>query len=77
MAEHDGLAAGCFNPRHGNRATRGTGVFDLVICFECFAISVYVDGERKSGFLTSDSPQPVFDRVLRDARIPLAPKAET
>jgi len=72
IAENDGLAAGCFNPRHGVRAVRGAKTVDVVICFECFSGKIFVDGRHAAGFLTTASPQPAFDRALRDAAVPLA-----
>lgn len=70
--ESDGSIMACFNPRHGIRATRGGRVTELVICFECKQVRVYQNGRRVSSFLTSPSPQRVFDEVLRAARVPLA-----
>jgi hypothetical protein len=70
--ESDGMVAGCFNPRHGIRATREGEAVDLVICFECLQVQVYAGAGRAGSFLTTRSPQPVFDRVLREAGVPLA-----
>src|SRR5829696_4569024 len=70
--ENDGIAANCFNPRHGIRATRGDQMVDFVICFECLQVQVYAGAGRAGGFLTTASPQPAFDRVLREAGVPLA-----
>jgi hypothetical protein len=59
----------CFSPRHGIHATyRGKSV-DLAICFECS--HVYQD--KVWQFRTTKAPQPVFDAVLSDAGIALAP----
>ena len=38
-------AAGCFEPRHGLRATKGGKAVDLVICFSCRWIEVHDGGE--------------------------------
>jgi hypothetical protein len=74
--ESDGSVMACFNPRHGIRATRAGRVTDLVICFECRQVHVYRDGKRAGSFLTTASPQAAFDRVLRDAGVPLAREEE-
>lgn len=74
IKEHDGPVAACFNPRHGVRATHQGKAADLVICFECVQGQVYVAGKREGGFLTTRSPEPVFDRALRDAKVPLGPR---
>ncbi|HJZ58287.1 MAG TPA: hypothetical protein VKE74_25315 [Gemmataceae bacterium] len=68
------LAAGCFNPRHGIRATHDGKTVDLVICFECLAIVVYVDDKSERGPHVTGSPQEAFDKVLKAANVPLSPK---
>ena len=69
----DGTVMACFNPRHGIRVTRGGVVSEFVICFECRQVQVY-RGEVKLYFLTSNSPEKVFDEVLQSANVPLAAK---
>ena len=72
----DGAVAACFNPRHGIRAVHAGKTYDLAICFECLQVAVYVDDKRQAGFLVTDSPQPTFDNVLKDAKVKLAEKEE-
>jgi hypothetical protein len=69
--DNHGVAAACFNPRHGLRLTAGKMVVDLVICFECIQVQAYVDGKRADGFLTTRDPQPGFDGVLKTAGVEL------
>jgi hypothetical protein len=76
-----GVAAGdtegepdCFNPRHGIRATYQGKTVDLVLCFECDQIMVYEGESNVAQVFTDGSPQRVFDKVLKDAGVPLAPK---
>lgn len=71
IAANDGMVAGCFNPRHGVRATQGGKTVDLVICFECLQISVYVGEEREKGVLTTAQAQPLFNKLLTAAKVPL------
>jgi hypothetical protein len=59
----------CFFPRHGIHATHGGKSVDLAICFECS----YVYQNDVEVFRTTAAPQPVFDAVLTEAGIPLAP----
>jgi hypothetical protein len=59
-ADNQGVFAGCFNPRHGLRLTKGNQVVDL-----------FVDGERDVGFLTTGLPQKEFDASLAAARVRL------
>jgi hypothetical protein len=48
-----GMVAACFIPRHGIRLKGDGKTVDLVICFECLSVEVFVNGERKEGFLTT------------------------
>ncbi len=72
VAGNDGVVAACFNPRHGVRAVHDGKTVDLVICFECLQVQMFVDASASEGFLTTSAPQPSFDRVLRAAGVPLA-----
>jgi hypothetical protein len=76
VADSDGTVAGCFIPRHGIRAVNGKKTIDLVICFQCLSMQIWVDGERKGSALTTKSPQPTLDKVLRAAKVPLPKAAE-
>jgi hypothetical protein len=73
IAENEGRVAECFIPRHGLRASAGGKTVDLVICFECLRIQAIV-GDKHHFLRTMGSPQPAFDQVLRDAKVPLPPK---
>jgi len=64
----------CFNPRHGIRATSGVSTVDLVICFECSQVQVWHGDSHVTTFIVGQSPEPLFDQVLCDAGLPLAPK---
>jgi hypothetical protein len=75
-AENDGVAAACFNPRHGIRVVQEDKTIDLVICFECYSTTVYVDDVRKDSFLLTDSAKAAFDKVLQNAKVPLPKKDE-
>jgi len=65
-------SAFCFDPRHAIRASSRGKTVDLVICFECWRIKVYLNG-RATGHdvAISDASRPVFNQVLREAKIPL------
>lgn len=76
VQENDGTVAACFEPHHGISVVSRESTTDLVICFACFSAQVYVNGAKGDGFLTTGSPQPVFDKVLREANVPLAVPAE-
>ena len=69
--ENDGTVADCFNPRHGIRVKAGDKTIDLVICFECYQTAIYTGEEKTGGYKTARSPQPVLNKVLTDARVPL------
>jgi hypothetical protein len=65
--------ARCFVPRYGVRAAHGGKTYDLVISFECGWVYVYTDtSDKPQVFLISDSPRKVLDKLLTDAKVPLA-----
>ena|SRR5260370_6484365 len=73
ISDSDGNGAKCFDPRHGIRAKRDGKIVDLVICFECGWIYVFRDdkAERQGVAVTTGKPQAGFDKVLKDAEVPL------
>jgi uncharacterized protein (TIGR03067 family) len=73
VADSDGTAALCFNPRHGVRVAAGDATYDFV-CFECLQVQVYTGDKKLDGALTASSPQKALDKLLKDAGVPLAPK---
>jgi hypothetical protein len=68
--------AKCFDPRHAIRASHGGKSVDLVICFECGWVYVFPDGKGQAvaRVETDTIFQPVFDKALKDAGVPLAKK---
>ena len=62
----------CFNPRHGIRATKGNETVELLICFECEQIQGSSNQGKSWSFITTRTPAAVFNRVLKEAHIPLA-----
>jgi hypothetical protein len=70
IAASDGSVAGCFNPRHGIKATHGGKTVELVICFECLSISGWTDGEKFS-VLTSRQAEEAFNKILTDKGVKL------
>jgi hypothetical protein len=77
ISKSDGVGAKCFEPRHGIRASVEGKTVDLVICFECSWVYVFFDKEekRQGVAVTTDKPQPTWDKVLKDAGVAL-PKPE-
>jgi hypothetical protein len=71
--DNAGTVDGFFIPRHGLRLTSGKETVDLVICFQCLSIQVYVNGNMAKGFLTTGDPQKEFDAILNAAGV--MPKA--
>ncbi len=76
VKENKGTAANCFIPRHGVRFKIDKVTVDLVICFQCFQVHQYYDDKSGPAFLITDSPQPAFNKVLKDAGVPLPKGAE-
>jgi len=71
--ENEGNLANCFNPRHGLHVEQSGRAVDFVICFECLRTHAY-GFPLGNEFLTSASPQRIFDDSLRRHHLPLAPK---
>lgn len=71
IGESNGDEKACFNPQFGIRAVREGQTVDLVICYACLQIEIY-DSHGFRGTTTSDSPLPMFSRVLSDAGVKLA-----
>jgi hypothetical protein len=69
--------ANCFEPRHAVRAVKGSQTVDVVICFECRNYSVSRTQESLSGttLTIAPDPEPLFDKILSDAGVPLAKKS--
>jgi hypothetical protein len=68
-------SAKCFWPRHAIRAVSAGKKLDYVICFECSNFEQF-EGQQKIhyGPINKDV-QPLFDKVLQDAGVPLAPRS--
>jgi hypothetical protein len=73
VKENKGEVANCFLPRHGIRAVVDDKPVDLLICFQCLQVKYHI-GEKAGEFLVTRSPEPAFDKVLKDAGVRLAPK---
>jgi hypothetical protein len=67
VAEYQGIAVACFNPRHGIRVTRNGNQEDFIICFECN--QVHVLGAVQGTFLITRSAEPIFDSVLHSRSV--------
>jgi hypothetical protein len=71
VSDGDKLAS-CFVPRHGLRVTKNGRTVDFAVCFECYQVRMYGDGEPQTLAITRDAKK-VFDGHLTSAGIPLAP----
>jgi len=66
---------GCFEPRHGIIANRGTNWVELVICFECEQVAEYTDAGNSWSLMTkkeSKKTRDLFNQTLQEAAVPLA-----
>lgn len=62
---------GCFFPRHGVRASLSNGSFlDLVICYQCQLMEIYLTSEPVQAYTLADSRQPL-NEVLQAAGVDL------
>lgn len=69
----DGSVAACFNPRHGIRVESPAGTCDLVICYECLSMQVFVDGAHAENVLTSEEVEPRISMLWLRLGLILAP----
>ena len=70
--EKSGKPARCFIPHHGIRAVFGEKTLDLVICFTCSYLDIYVGAERLGERLViAKDPFAAFDKALETAKVPL------
>lgn len=76
VEDNFGMIGACFIPRHGVRLTADKKTVDLVICFQCLSVQVYIDGKNADGFLVTDDPQAAFDAVLKAAGVKLPKPAK-
>jgi hypothetical protein len=69
--------AKCFWPRHAIRAVKGGMTVDVVVCFQCRTYDVSRAQETLSGatLTIAPDPEPLFDKILADAGVPLAKKS--
>lgn len=65
---NEGIVAGCFEPRHGLRISKGAEVKDLVICFECASARCYNFNSNR-GMLVSGSSASEFNKFLDLQRV--------
>jgi hypothetical protein len=63
--------AKCFWPRHAVRVVDKGQTVDYVICFQCDQLRVHEGSSTRVKPITSE-PQPVFNKHLKEAGIPLA-----
>jgi hypothetical protein len=76
VEDNEGVVAGCFIPRHGIRVKYDGKTVDLVICFQCYSFQHFVDDKQGKGGPMTPSPQPLFNKVLTDAKVPLPKPAD-
>jgi hypothetical protein len=62
-----------YNPRYGLRATSGGKVVEMIICFHCTQIEVYVEGKLTKKCATKQTLQKLLNQILADAKIPVPP----
>ncbi len=69
------IGIGCFNPRHGLRATLDGKTVDLLICFSCMQVEIYVNDHQLDGHRhINAAPSEKFNAILKAANVPLSPK---
>jgi hypothetical protein len=68
-----GQPAKCFVPRHLIEATKNGKAVLFVICFQCSWIQVVHEQKEQQTLTISRDAEPLFNQLLTNAGIPLAP----
>src|SRR5262245_49018124 len=63
----------CFYPHHGLRAVGSGKTVEMVICFQCRQIKVYVDKEALDTVVTTRDPEDILDKLLEGKKAPVPP----
>jgi hypothetical protein len=76
LEDSDKAGVKCFDPRHAMRGSWQGKTVELLICFECCWVYVYLDeNENETAQVEiSRAPEGNFNRFLIDAGLPLAKK---
>jgi hypothetical protein len=74
MAKSLGSGFKCFFPRHGIRAIHNGQTVDLLLCFQCGNMEIHLNDNRLPTEYIARGEQSVFDDVLTQANITLAPR---
>ena len=70
VRDWDGEIHGCFNPRHGIRATDSSGTHDFLICFQCRQVYLYSPDGTSTQLYIRGAPDPL-NSILTAAHVPL------
>lgn len=65
IGSSDGAVAGCFNPRHGVSALRGSDRMDILICFECGSMRVHTAAEKPDSHLIGRAGEAEMTELFR------------
>ena len=66
IEDSDGTIAACFSPRHGIHAEVDGKPVDLVICYHCLSMHIYVEGERNTA-RTTEAPGAILTKIWGEA----------
>ncbi len=73
---HDRSVVISFDPVHAIRIRSKNKVTDLMISFECGQVKVFENDQLQDSFFISKTPRPMLNEILRDANVPLSPRAQ-
>src|SRR5436190_7789418 len=64
-------SSACFEPRHGLRVESAGHAYDLLLCYQCDALALYVDDKFVRKYGAHGSPK-VLNKLLGEAKVPLS-----
>jgi hypothetical protein len=69
------FSSACFSPKHGIRAIKDGQKLDIVICFHCSLVRMYLNDKQAADYHFGSIHQPDFDTILTAAHVPLPHKS--
>lgn len=63
--------ARCFWPRHGIRCSHNGDQIELIVCFECAPLIIYVNDELILKTEVGISPKALYDQILLSKKLPI------
>ena len=71
VGENEITTARCYWPRHGVRCKHNGDEIEIIVCFECAPLTIYLNGESIYSSDVSKTPKELFDKILQAEHLPI------